>query len=133
MKKALLIIAISMMFSACASRPSSISASYVSHEKYLYDDCDRLATQRTEAWANLSKVSEMQNSKANGDAAGVLFLGIPFSALTGDYAGEVARCKGEIEAIETAQKINKCNESPSSLSNPIPFSTPDPQAPEEIP
>jgi len=33
---------------------------------------------------------------------------IPVSAFTGDYEGDVAQWKGEVQAIETAQIINKC-------------------------
>ncbi|MHB8847026.1 MAG: hypothetical protein ACYC43_01135 [Burkholderiales bacterium] len=99
---------ITVLLSACASRPESISASYVPYQKYTDGDCARLATQRSEAEANLAKVSDMQNSKANGDAVGVFLIGVPFSKLSGDYAGEVARCKGEVEAIDTAQTLNKC-------------------------
>jgi hypothetical protein len=107
-KNALLIASIVILVSACASRPESISASFVAHEKYIAGDCARLATQHSNARAELAKVSEMQNSKANGDAIGVFLLGIPFSQLSGDYAGDVAKWKGEVEAIETAQIINNC-------------------------
>lgn len=93
---------------ACASRPEAISASYVSHEKYVDGDCAKLETQMSDAKAELQRVSAMQDSKANGDAVGVFLLLIPFSKLTGDHAGEVAKWKGEVGAIETAQIKNKC-------------------------
>jgi hypothetical protein len=92
----------------CATRPESIAASYVSHEKYSDADCTKLATQISDARAELAKVSEEQNSKANGDAWGVFLLGIPFSKLSGDREGDVARWKGEVAAIETAQIKAKC-------------------------
>jgi len=50
----------------------------------------------------------MQNSKATGDAWGVFLLAIPFSQLSGDHAADVAKWKGEVEAIETAQVKKKC-------------------------
>ena len=120
---ALSLFIIAVLLSACASRPESISASYVPYQKYANSDCARLAKQRSEAETNLAKVSEMQDSKANGDAAGVFLIGVPFSKLSGDYAGEVARCKGEVEAIDTAQTLKKCKEVPlvsvpqASISN----------------
>lgn len=107
-KKILLVSSIVILVSACASRPESISASFVSHEKYISGDCIRLTTQMSDARAELAKVSKMQNSKANGDAFGVFLLGIPFSKLSGDHAGDVAKWKGEVEAIETAQIKNNC-------------------------
>jgi hypothetical protein len=62
----------------------------------------------TDTRAELEKYSKMQDSKANGDAFGVFLLGIPFSKLSGDHEGDVARLKGEVEAIDTAQIKNKC-------------------------
>lgn len=93
---------------ACANRPESISASHVSFEKYMDSDCAGLATRMSDARATLAKHSEMQNSKANGDAWGVFLLGIPFSKLSGDHEGDVAKWKGEVEAIETAQIKKRC-------------------------
>jgi hypothetical protein len=94
--------------SACATRPESISASYVSHEKYSGQTCEQLNTTMSDARANLAKFSDMQNSKANMDAATVFFVLIPASKLTGDSAGDVAKWKGEVEAIETAQIKTGC-------------------------
>lgn len=71
----------------------------------------------------------MQDSKANGDAIGVFLFGIPFSKMSGDYEGEIARLKGQVEAIETAQVKNGCNktveipESQPSEDSKLPTST----------
>jgi hypothetical protein len=35
-------------------------------------------------------------------------LGIPFSKLSGDHEADVAKWKGEVEAIDTAQIRKKC-------------------------
>lgn len=103
----LALLAVSLL-SACATRPESISASYVSHEKYTHLDCTQLATKMTDVRADLDKYSKLQDSKATGDAWGVFLLGIPFSQMSGDHAGDVARLKGEVEAVDTAQVKNKC-------------------------
>ncbi len=87
----------------CANRPESIAASYMSHERYINGSCAVLTTQMADARAGLAKFSEMQNSKATGDAWGVFLLGVPFSKLSGDSEADVAKYKGMIEAIETAQ------------------------------
>ena len=108
LKKVVLGTSIAILLGACATRPEGISASYVSHEKYGGADCLRLATQMSDARAELAKVSEMQNSKATGDAWGVFLLGVPFSQLSGDHAGDVAKWKGEVEAVETAQIKKNC-------------------------
>jgi hypothetical protein len=62
----------------------------------------------TDTRVELDKFSKLQDEKATGDAVGVFLLGIPFSKLSGDHEGDVARLKGEVEAIETAQIKNKC-------------------------
>ena len=94
--------------SGCATRPESIPASFVSFEKYTANDCMQLATNMSDARAELQKFSSMQDTKANVDAASVFLVLIPASKLTGDHAGDVAKYKGEVEAIETAQIKKGC-------------------------
>lgn len=101
------VAAISLL-SACANRPESIHASYVSHEKYTQLTCAELASKKGDVRAELDKYSRLQDSKANTDAVGVFFLALPFSKLSGDHEGDVARLKGEVEAIDTAQVKNRC-------------------------
>lgn len=107
----LLSVFISIIFvTGCANRPESIASSYISHERYMGNDCIKLSTQMADERANLAKFSEMQNSKATGDAWGVFLLGVPFSKLSGDSEADVAKYKGIVEAIETAQIKNKCKD-----------------------
>ena len=108
LSKILMLTFFASMISNCASRPSSISAAYVSHEKYMDYSCVQLATKMSDAQGELQKYSELQNSKANMDAASVFFVLIPASSLTGDHKADVAKFKGEIEAINTAQTKLKC-------------------------
>lgn len=108
MLRTLSILALALAVTGCANRPESIRASHVSHEKYTHLDCTQLATKMTDTRADLDKFSKMQDSKANGDAFGVFLLGVPFSKLSGDHEGDVARLKGEVEAIDTAQVKAKC-------------------------
>ena len=65
-------------------------------------DCTQLSLQLSEARSQLAKFSSLQDSKANVDAATVFFVLIPASKLSGDHAGDVAKFKGEVEAVETA-------------------------------
>jgi hypothetical protein len=102
------LLAALIVIAGCANRPESIRASHVSHEKYTHLDCTGLATKMADSRAELDKYSKMQDSKATGDAFGVFLLGIPFSKLSGDHEGDVARLKGEVEAVETAQIKAKC-------------------------
>ncbi len=102
------ILTILIVFGGCAKRPASIAASYVSYEKYSDNTCTELATKMSDARAELAKISDMQNSKATGDAWGVFLIAVPVSQLTGDFEGDVAKWKGEVEAINTAQIKAKC-------------------------
>ena len=104
----LLALFVTASLGACANRPESIHASFVSHEKYMDLECAALDVRMSDTRAELDKVSKLQDSKATGDAVGVFLLGIPFSKLSGDHEADVARLKGEVEAIETAQVKKKC-------------------------
>lgn len=97
----------------CATRPESISASFVSHEKYIGQTCPQLTDSMADARVKLADYSKQQDSKANLDAATVFFVLIPASKLSGDHAGDVAKYKGEVEAIETAQIKNNCKKTTS--------------------
>ncbi|MFT5453289.1 MAG: hypothetical protein ACI9N9_002795 [Enterobacterales bacterium] len=109
MFKTILISSLAFLFlAACATRPEGITAQYVSHEKYIDLNCTELNTQLVDARSQLTEFSNRQDTKANVDAGGVFLALIPVSAFTGDYEGDVARWKGEIQAIETAQIKNKC-------------------------
>ena len=109
MRKMLLASSLGLLIlSGCANRPESISASYVSHEKYSDLGCEKLATYLVDARQKLKSFSDKQDTKANVDAGGVFLALIPVSALTGDYEGDVARWKGEVQAIETAEIKSKC-------------------------
>ncbi len=97
-----------LILAGCANRPESISASHVAHEKYASLNCDELRIELADARNTLRDFSDKQDTKANIDAGGVFLALIPVSALTGDHEADVAKWKGEIEAIETAQIIKKC-------------------------
>ena len=107
-KSIILLISVLVILGGCATRPESIHSSFVSHEKYIDLDCPSLATRMIDTRAELDKFSRMQDTKANVDAATVFFVLIPVSKLAGDHEGDVARLKGEVEAVSTAQIKNKC-------------------------
>ncbi len=111
MKKAINLVIFFLVvlgLNSCANRPESIRSSYISYERYIDNNCTTLATKMSDARAELAKFSEKQNSKATGDAWGVFLVLVPVSKLTGDYEADVAKSKGIVEAIETAQIKNKC-------------------------
>jgi hypothetical protein len=110
LKLASMAISIALL-AACATRPESISASFVSHEKYSGRDCTQLNMDMSNARAEVQKFSSMQDTKANIDAATVFFVLVPASKLSGDHAGDVAKWKGEVEAVDTAMTKAGCKKS----------------------
>lgn len=100
--------ALALTLAGCATRPESISASFVSHEKYMDQNCAQLTDTMASTQVKLTEFSKMQDTKANIDAATVFLVLIPASKLSGDHAGDIAKFKGEVEAIETAQIKNGC-------------------------
>ena len=107
-KKIAVATAIITAVAGCATRPESISASFISFEKYMGKDCTTLLLDMSNARSELAKFSTMQDSKANTDAATVFFVLVPVSKLSGDHAADVAKFKGEVEAIETALIKSNC-------------------------
>ena len=70
--------------------------------------CLQLTDSMADARAKLADYSKMQDTKANVDAATVFLVLIPVSKLSGDHAGDIAKYKGTVEAIETAQVKSNC-------------------------
>ena len=67
-----------------------------------------LATTMSNARAELATYSSKQDTAANVDAGSVFLVLIPVSAFAGDSEADVAKWKGRVEAIETAQIKKKC-------------------------
>jgi hypothetical protein len=94
--------------SACAKTPSSIPAISVASAEYAGQSCKQLANELQSVSIDLANVETKQRKKVAGDAAGVFLVLIPPSALTGDYAAEIGRYKGEKIALERAQSRANC-------------------------
>lgn len=80
----------------------------VASSEYDGITCDQLAVEYTEVETNLASATSRQNSAQTTDAITVFLILVPFSALTGDAEGDVARYKGEKIAIERAMEKNTC-------------------------
>ena len=102
------LIATVLTLSGCANRPESISASYTSHERYMGLSCTQLTSTMANARSELSTYADKQDTAANMDAGGVFLVLIPPSAFAGDSEADVAKWKGRVEAIETAQIKKRC-------------------------
>lgn len=97
----------------CASSPESITASYVSPLQYQSYDCDQITQEMYRITRRVQEVTGVQSSKASGDAvavtASLLFWpALLFLAAGEDKSAELARLKGEAEALEQAAVQKKC-------------------------
>lgn len=99
----------------CASRADNISAAYVSPMTYESYSCRQLSEEAARVSTRASLAIGEQNSKATGDAVAtgvgiVLFWpALFFIKGEGASAGEVARLKGEMDAIEQASIRKNCD------------------------
>jgi hypothetical protein len=100
---------------ACASRSENIAAAYVSPNQYASYTCKMLEEEATRVSSRAIAASGAQDSKATGDAVAtgvgvVLFWpALFFIKGEGASAAEVARLKGEMEAIEQASIQKRCS------------------------
>lgn len=114
MKKITTLIAIAAIASSCASKAVDIEAAYVSPALYQNLTCEQLALEAQNVSGRAIAASGAQDKRAGQDQAAmavglVLFWPAMFLAKgDGAQAGEVARLKGEMRAIEQASLSKSC-------------------------
>jgi hypothetical protein len=95
----------------CAPTPESIQPAYVSEVPYQSWSCQQLGEELGRLHNALSTASTQQNSARSNDIAGVIFLGLPVGSMSGQsIAPQIARYKGEQEAVNEALIRNNCGE-----------------------
>jgi len=100
--------------SACAKNPGDIAAAYVSPLGYESYSCEQLAAEAQRVSSRAAQVMGVQQDKAQGDAVAVgvgLILFWPalfFVKGNGATEGEIARLKGEMDAIEQVSIHKEC-------------------------
>ena len=99
----------------CASKSSDITASYVSPVMYESWTCRQLSEEAARLSSRAAIAAGVQDEKATGDAwktgaAIILFWPAAF-AISGDggNAAELARLRGEMDAVEQASIRKNCN------------------------
>jgi hypothetical protein len=114
MKKQISSIVVAGVLSACASNPDNIAAAYVSPGQYNSYSCAQLREEASRVSVRAAQITGAQSSKATSDAvvmgAGLILFWPALFFIKGDgtTAGEVARLKGEMEAVEHASIQKKC-------------------------
>ena len=117
------------MAAGCASPASSIGAAYVSPVGYQGLSCGQIANEVQAVSARAAEAIGAQNQKATGDAVamtvGLVVFWPALFLMKGDgaQAAEVARLKGEMQALETASRRNGCNIKFEAAPPPKPVKT----------
>lgn len=97
------------MLAGCAQSPEAIQAAYVSPMTYSGWSCDQMASEMGRLSGALAFASTQQRNARTNDTVGVLLLGLPVSSLSGEnIAPQIARYKGEQEAIRIAGIEKRC-------------------------
>ncbi|MFT3732091.1 MAG: hypothetical protein QM780_11835 [Hyphomicrobium sp.] len=109
-----------LFVSACAKSPDSISPAYVSEVGYQNWSCTQLAEESSRLSTALASASVQQENARTTDTVGVILIGLPVSSLSGDnIAPEIARLKGETEAVRKASLIKSCGSPAASTRAPL--------------
>ncbi|WP_290995085.1 hypothetical protein [Hyphomicrobium sp.] len=121
MKNNLIAIAILAPFAcACAKSPDSISPAYVSEVGYQNWSCAQLGEESARLSTALASASVQQENARTADTVGVILIGLPVSSLSGDnIAPEIARLKGETEAVRKASMTKSCGSQIASTRAPL--------------
>lgn len=89
--------------------PESIPPAYVSYMSYMGWTCDQLAEEQGRLVSALSSASDAQRQARTNDTVGVICIGLPVSSLSGsNQASNIARLKGELEALQKAMIQKNC-------------------------
>lgn len=104
----------SLSLAGCATNPNQISAAYVSPVLYENLSCKQLAAEAQRVSNAAAAASGQQSNQASKDAVmttvGVVLFWPALFFIGGDKGGaaEVARLKGEMQAIEQANIQKSC-------------------------
>lgn len=100
------VLAACVALSGCAQKAANIEPSAISTSKYSSWSCSQLVREKAFTDTALIRKSSAQDKAAQNDAVMVFLIGVPTSG--GGIPGEVARLKGEQEAIRKAIIMKRC-------------------------
>jgi len=109
--RTLSVIAMSAALCACAPTPESIQPAYVSDVPFQSWSCQQLGEETLRLNSALATASQQQSTARSNDIAGVILLGLPVASMSGQsIAPQIARYKGEQEAVHRAMRFKGCAE-----------------------
>lgn len=107
-------LAAALILAGCAEKSADIAPSYVSSSRYDTMNCRQLGAEAQTVSDRARSAIQAQDKKASNDAAaatvGMILFWPALFMIKGDgsQAAEVARLKGEREAIEAANRARNC-------------------------
>jgi len=109
------------MIAACSTPPDKISASDVSPLQYADYSCDQITREMNRVQRQLVQVTGAQQKYADNDAVAmgvglVLFWPALFFLASDDQKEELARIKGEYEALQQSAIRQDCEVDPRARS-----------------
>ena len=104
--KKLFLLPVLLFLSSCAPHASEITAAAISGVRYDGWSCAKLTKEQAFVDEALTRTSADQDAAADHDALMVFLIGVPTSG--GGVKGEVARLKGEQQALHSAMLDGGC-------------------------
>lgn len=108
------LLALSLLLLGCADKASDVKSSYVSPIIYSDYSCKQLGAEASRLSARASEAAGVQDKKAQGDAVAtgvslvVFWPALFFIKGNGESKQELARLKGEMDAVEAAAIQKNC-------------------------
>lgn len=110
MKNILIVVSAIIFLSSCAKSPESIAPAYTSPLTYKGLGCNQIAQELGRVDNALVQSYTQQRNARSNDTMGVILLGLPVSSLSGgNVADQVAKLKGEKEALEKLAVQKNCS------------------------
>lgn len=114
----------SLLLSACASSPDDVRAQYISPAQYASYNCTDIEHDLRAISQEVHALTGQQRRRANQDAwttgvGLVIFWPALFFLMRGDKADDLARMRGEYNALVAASRRRDCTSLQMALANPI--------------
>ena len=112
--KSVVALVAALSVAACATAPDKIQAAYVSPLQYQHYDCSQIRTELVRISTRVSEVTGQQQRQANNDALAmgvglvIFWPALFFLAGGNDKKEELARLKGEYDALQIAANEKRC-------------------------
>lgn len=106
----LLTLSLAGLLAACAQAPEAIIPAYVSPVTYSAWSCLQIAEEQARLSSALAVASQQQQQARSNDTATVILFGLPLASMSGsNVAPQIARYKGEQEAVRVAGISRSCS------------------------